>query len=245
MFRFLHILLLALGSSASSGRAEYMEVQVPIGHNKSKATLQLYLFDSRRESIVVIDQESPALQAYRDLGAAMRAHQCLAGCNGAPFNQPGTPRGLVIAGQKSFGDPTAPQAGEGVIYVEGGTLRLTTSRQFLARKGKPPNHLLQSGPFLVSNGKTTPNLDRHHISRRTFLLTDGKHRWGIGVAPATTQASLARALAGPGTFQDFAVATALSLDGGLSSGFWIQRNNGPLYLKESRRVRNFLGIVKR
>ena len=69
--------------------------------------------------------------------------------------------------------------------------------------------------------------------------------WVIGTAPATTLHKLAQALSNSKTFQAFNVATALNLDGGLSSAIWVKRRHGPLYLRANRKARNFIGVVSR
>lgn len=246
MFRTLSQFFACLTLLASPSPADHLTAQAHIGPNDSEVTLQLYLFDAREESFVVIDQGRPAMQSYQNLEAAMKAHKCLAGCNGGPFDSEGIPLGLVIADGKSSGTARAgEQRGSGILYLENEQPRLQRIAPFLARKSPQPKQLIQSGPFLIENGKATPELDQRRISRRTFVFTDGKHRWGIGTSPATTLHKLALALAKPDTFKSFNLASALALDGGLSSGLWIKRQLGPLYLKEIRTLRNFLGVVKR
>jgi uncharacterized protein YigE (DUF2233 family) len=236
--------LLVLGTGLAP--AEYDTVQVAIGPHDSKGTLNLYYFDSRQSTFKVIDQGRPALQSYKDLDAAMSAHRCQAGCNGGPFDQAGHPHGLVIADGKTTGSVSSGKdTSAGVLYLEGGLPRLQKTSQFLARDAAKPSQLIQSGPFLVEGGKPNTDSSNRRISRRTFVFTDGKHRWAIGYAPATTLHQLALALADPKTFKGFKVATALSLDGGLSAAIWIKRDHGPLYLKESRKVRNFIGVLPR
>lgn len=246
MLRTISQFLASLALSVAPVAAQHRSAHVPIGPNDSEGTLQLYFFDAREQTIVVIDQGRPALQSYRNLDAAMRAHMCLAGCNGGPFDSAGNPRGLVVADGKASGlAQLDKKVGAGVLSLEMGQLRLERSDQFLARKSAQPNQLIQAGPFLIEDGKAAAQLEDRRISRCTFVFTDGNHRWAIGTAPATTLHQLALALADPKTFKSFKIATALTLDGGLSAGFWINRKHGPLYLKESRKLRNFLGVLTR
>lgn len=246
MLRTISQFLASLALAVAPVAGEHLTVHVPIGPNNSESTLQLYLFDAREQTIVVIDQGSPALQSYQNLDAAMKAHMCMAGCNGGPFDSAGNPRGLVVAdGKESDLAQPDKKFGAGVLALEKGQLRLQRTDQFLARKSAQPNQLIQAGPFLIEGGKAAPQLEDRRISRCTFIFTDGNHRWAIGTAPATSLHQLALALADPKTFKSFNIATALVLDGGLSSAFWINRKHGPLYLKESRKLRNFLGVVKR
>ncbi len=246
MLRTISQFLASLALAVAPVAAQHRTAHVPIGPNDSEGSLQLYLFDARKQTIVVIDQGRPALQSYPNLDAAMRAHMCIAGCNGGPFDSAGYPRGLVVAdGKASHLAQPSKKFGAGVLSLEMGQLCLERTDPFLARKSAQPNQLIQTGPFLIEGGKAVAQLEDRSISRRTFVFTDGNHRWTIGTAPATTLHKLALALADPKTFKSFNIATALTLDGGLSSGFWINRKHGPLYLKESRKLRNFLGVVNR
>lgn len=225
-------------------KAQYATALVPLGANEATSSLHLYFFDARQHSLVVIDQGRPAMQSYPNLAAAMKAFKCVAGCNGGRFDKEGNPIGLVVAEGREYG-AINPAHGNGVLYVESGELRLQTTDQFLLRKSAQPDQFLQTGPFLVQNGAPLSTLDRRQVSRRTFLLTDGKHRWAIGISPGTTLLKLAQALAKDKIFgpEKFVVSTALALDGGLSSAIWIKQSQGPLYLTEGRPLRNFIGLV--
>jgi len=230
--------------TASLASAQYTRINVAIGPRDSEGTLHLYLFDSRRTSIKMISQGEPGTSLYKDLGAAMQAHKCEAGCNGGPADPQGQPLGLVIASGKRYGQPASKSdRTEGVLYLDGSQPRLKRAAAFFASKAAQPRHLLQAGPFLVESGKARPGLDSRRVARRTFVLSDGDYRWAIGYAPATTLQKLALALADSKTFKAFNVAAALNLEGASHSGIWINREHGQLYLKELRGARNFLGLV--
>ncbi len=236
--------LLFLASGLAS--AQYTRINVAIGPGDSPGTLHLYLSDSRRTTFKIIDQGAAARDAYKNLGAAMQAHMCQAGCNGGPADKQGNPLGLVIADGKTFGRPT-PESDltAGILFMDGSQPRIKRAAAFFANGAATPRHLLQTGPFLVEDGKVVADLDAKRIARRTFVLTDGDNRWAIGVAPATTLQQLALALADPKTFKEFDITTSLCLDGASSSGIWVTGEHGPLYLKEIRKLRNFIGLVRR
>lgn len=239
------ILLTTLTGLATSAFAQYTRVEAAISPDGDNGTLHLYVFDQRRTTFKVIDQGGLENQKYRNLNAAMEAMDCVAGCNGGFFGPDGQPLGLVIAdGQSSGRKNTASSLTSGVLFIDGTRIKLERSEAYFQRSGTPPRQLLQSGPFLVENGKPVDGLSDRNYARRTFILTDGNNRWAIGYSPATTLQHLAKALAEPKTFPNFNVSAALNLDGGSSSGLWVKRDHHPFYLKEIKSVRNFLGLVR-
>lgn len=234
--------LLAAGFAAG----QYKRVNVPIGPRDVDGTMHLYLFDSRRTTFEVIDQGRPQGRAYNGLGAAMEAHQCVAGCNGGPADSQGSPLGLVIAEGRKYGQPAEGTSEvEGVFFLDGSEPRLKRSAAYFTNGIATPRQLVQSGPILVENGAAVAGLDDRRIARRTFVLTDGGNRWAIGYAPATSLHKLALALADSTSFRDFDVETALNLGGSSHAAIWVKREHGPLYLKEIRPARNFIGLVRR
>ena len=231
---------------SGAAHAGYKQIEVPIGPKGTDGTLHLYLFDSRRYSLKIIDQGGVRSQTYRDLEHAMQAHNCVAGSNGGFFGKDGNPLGLVVADGRRSGKPNrASDLTSGVLFQDGARLRIMRASSYF-QNGDNPYQLLQTGPFLVENGKAVEGLSAKRHARRTFILTDGGNQWAIGYAPPTTLAQLAATLAQHKQFTPFKVQTALNLDGGSSSGLWVKRGDHlPLYLREIRPIRNFVGILRR
>jgi uncharacterized protein YigE (DUF2233 family) len=102
---------------------------------------------------------------------------------------------------------------------------------------------LQAGPFLVDRGKPVRGLDAMKQARRTVVLTDASGRYGLAVTESpVTLADLAAILATRGIVHESRVVRALNLDGGSSSAFWARTASGDVYLREAKRVRNFLCV---
>ena len=153
--------------------------------------------------------------------------------------------GEVIAdGEKSGRRNLASSLTSGVIYQQGDTLAIERSKTFYQKKLKP-SQLLQTGPFLVENGQIVKGLSDRKSSRRTLIATDGKGKWIIAYTPPTTLAQLATSLQQSEERYGFKIETALNLDGGSSSSFWLDKGkeSKPLYLREFKSVANYLGLV--
>jgi uncharacterized protein YigE (DUF2233 family) len=239
------VLLLSL-LFAAGAQAEYKRIDISVSEKGSKGTLHLYLFDSNRAALKIIDQGSVEKPTYKNLEHAMKAHQCLAGCNGGFFGKDGQPLGLVFADGKQSGKKNlASSLTSGVLGQGTGKPFIQRAAAYFGKGAQSHQQVLQSGPLLVENGKIVSGLSNKRHARRTVVLTDGGRKWAIAYSPAITLAQFAKALADPKSFPDFNVQQALNLDGGSSSGLWIRRDNHPFYLREINTVRNFVGIVRK
>lgn len=239
-----HLLLLLALCLPGTAMAQYTQVSLPVGSSDRMGTVHLFLFDSRKISLKVIDQGGITNQKFKNLGQAMQSFNCIAGCNGGFFTPEGTPLGLAVADGKSSGSKNLGSSlTSGVLVLDGAQIRLERSKTFFQANPKLPRQLLQSGPFLVENGKKVGGLSTKRFSRRTFILTDGGNRWAIGYCPSTSLDKLAAALADSKSFANFNVASALNLDGGSSSGLWVKTKHRPFYLHEIKPVRNFIGLI--
>jgi uncharacterized protein YigE (DUF2233 family) len=235
------LILLALAGPLA---AQYAQFSLPVGTGGRNGTIHLFLFDQRSVTLKVIDQESLEAPKFKNLGEAMKSMQCIAGCNGGFFTPEGQPLGLAIADGKAAGTKNlASSLTSGVLYLDGTRLRLERSKDYFSKNPNLPSQLLQTGPFLVEDGKKVAGLSSRRFARRSFILTDGDNRWAIGYCPSTSLDQLAAALADPKSFANFNVTTALNLDGGSSSALWVKTAHHPFYLREIKPVRNFLGII--
>ena len=242
--------VLAWLSGCAAGWGQLQKAMLPLGPAGQEMTAYFYFFDERRHELVVLDQGGKPFQKYRNLDHAMRAGQCVAGCNGGFFHPDGRPIGGVTSGgavAEKAGNAGGSSLASGVVHVTAGRLAMERTAAWLARAGRgKPTELVQGGPFLVEGGKVVAGLSGRKFARRTVLLTDGRGRWALMQAPATSLAILARALARPGAVPGFRVEAALNFDGGPSSGFWVERGgNNPFYLREVSKVRNFLGVRRK
>ena len=124
---------------------------------------------------------------------------------------------------------------------------ITLRRSTEPLPGTHARHAVQSGPFLVENGRPVPGLNNVRSARRTAVFTDGSRRWGLVSTTALTLEELGTVLADPALLPGgLKIAHALNLDGGSSTSLWVQQpGQPPVSLREFGIVRDFVGIVPR
>ena len=237
MIRPFLILFFLLGSLllADNQRADLI-----VASNGRTGKMNFYRFSSDEVALKIIPRGQ-----FTNLESAMKAHQCLAGCNGGFFDPQQKPLGEVIAnGKKSGRRNLASSLTSGVLYQDGKILAIERAKTFY-QKNLTPSQLLQTGPFLVENGQPVKGLSTRRSARRTLIATDNGGNWLIAQTPPITLAQLAKSLSEADKSYGFEVKTALNLDGGSSSALWIDRGIGgnPFYLREFKSVANYIGLV--
>lgn len=239
------LLWLLLGALPSAG-GEHRHFEMPVGPGGRSSTVHAYVFSSKDEMLQVIDQGNGKTPLYQNLGAACEHANAFAGINAGPSDGEGQPLGMVIAGGVRTGVASLdrPETAGLVAVVAGKPVLKHAAAAEFSQAGL--TDLVQSGPFLVEDGKAAANLQPSRFARRSFIVTDGKDRWALAFVPGATLDGLAKALATPGAFAPFTPQAALNLGGNTASGFWVQRSGGYLfYLKEIVPVRNFLIVTPR
>ncbi len=206
--------------------------------------LELYMFRGDEMQLCVVD-EGESTPRYGTLDAAMRSHRCVAGVNGGYFGNDTKRRPLgllccrgVVISPLATGSFTVA----GVVYDTGKGIRLERSKN-VGVPVRAMQEAIQGGPFLVEHGQVVPGLEKTKKAARTFIATDGMGTWCIGISSALTLHGLAQWLAEPGAFGGFRVRSALNLDGGSSSAFWVLDRgvNRPGF----KPVRNYVGVRPR
>lgn len=209
-------------------------------------SLSVLTFDARRYRLRVLDNEGgPGTGVGLARNAASRLNG-VAAINGGFFTPEGQPLGLVIEDGKKYGTLSSSSLGSG-LFLQIADHHLPT----LSRRGDwaslpPPRQLLQSGPFLLEDGRTVPGLSASRPRERSFLLWDGGAGWALGHSSSTSLAALSRALASqpvPG----LTISEALNLDGGTSSDLWVASSvkGGPVSTRRfwNKDVRNYLVLT--
>jgi len=232
---FLALWLLGRASHAETRHGNgvvYLEKTIPNG-----STLHLVLLDPKQCTLRVIDNP----RGTQTLGAAMEGNGCLAGTNGAYFHPDFTPVGLEISHGRQIHPLEHGKLISGLVVVNRGKVALLRVAEF---KASPSiQEALQCGPFLIDHGQPVPGLNATKKAYRTVVLSDGKGGCGLLMAESVTLAEMAEILATPGTIPEMKIIRALNLDGGSSSAIWVSQP--PVYLREFKRVRNFLGVIPR
>lgn len=204
-----------------------------------------YFFLESEAALRIVDEGDLEHPRYGSLAKAMEKSQLIAGVNGGYFGRDpqGSPIGLV----RSCGHNISPFSRgksfnvSGILYDTGKGVKLERSQRVstpisLMKEG------IQGGPFLVEYGRAVKGLDSIKRARRTFIATDGKGKWYLGVSSPLTLRELSEWLATPKALGAFNVLAALNLDGGTSSAF---RCGNQYIVANAKRVRNYVGIVKR
>lgn len=201
------------------------------------------VFDSRSHRLAIADQPEGPGSRWADAAAAGRDLGGIAAVNGGFFTPEGKPLGLVVSGGKKSGSLNRASSLGAGLYV-GGEFPALLRRE---RSGGAAE-LLQSGPFLVENGRAIPGLSPDSSTARTFIGWDGGTGWIIARTGACSLAGLGQALAGV-EIGGVKARTVLNLDGGRSSDLWVSSSvaGGPVSQRPfwNKPVRNFLVLVPR
>ncbi len=206
--------------------------------------IDAWFFSSSTHGMLVLD-EGNAGKRYGSLEKALRAERCVAGINGGYFaaDEARSPLGLLRhQGRQISGMASGSFTVAGVLYDTGRELRLERSRR-LSTAPSRMREAIQGGPFLVEHGRKIAGLNATKRARRSFVATDGRGNWCLGMSTPMTLDELAARLASGRALGSFRVQTALNMDGGTSSAFWVA---SPQVDKPGvKAVRNYIGIAPR
>lgn len=224
-----------------SGGASLHETTVSQGGRA--IDFQVVLFDDRHFTLKVIDQPEDFAGGGR-ITHCMRQAGAVAGVNGGFFTPEFTPMGLMIADGRSTGTWQVNKLLTGAVMGGGKGPRLLWNAEARGRLGA--DQFLQAGPRLVDAGQAVGGLERARHTTRTFIATDGGHRWIFGLARGTSLGELADTLASAEVVPGFRIERALNLDGGRSSALYYRAADGREHSDPGwSTVRNYLGIVPR
>lgn len=207
-----------------------------------------FTFDARTHQLRVADQAGGPGSQWADSATAARSINGHAAINAGFFTPQGAPLGLVRShGNSSGAWNGASSLGSGIWWDDGKRSGLS-KRSTLGRTGaiRLPE-LLQSGPWLIMQGKAVAGLEAQRSTPRSFMAWDGGHRWWVARSSACSLQQLAHALTGanPGGWK---VREALNLDGGSSAEIWFGAPlGGPQLVRPfwNKPVRNFLVLLPR
>lgn len=199
-----------------------------------------FSFDDRAHSFRVVDEGSLTAPRYGGLDPAMRQAGAVAGINGGFFSPEGAPLGRMVADGVVTGRLARGSLTSGVIFRGDRGLFLWRVSEYEAKGSPPALQMLQAGPFLLDARAKVAGLEATKSRPRSFVAHDGKHAWVIATAGSCTLAALSDALARAGTLDGVVLARALNLDGGSSTGLWIQ---GKTVRRPWAKVRNYLAVV--
>ncbi len=244
MGRFFVLLFLPLLSLLLPASAQYEHFER--GHILlfNHESIRVFFFDSKDMELHVMDEGDIRTPRYGSLEQAMQRSTCLAGINASYFaaDEAHSPLGLVISQGKQISPFSQGRfTVAGTLYDTGSQIKLERSSK-LSTPISQMKAAVQAGPFLIEGGKPVAGLDAERIAARSFVATDGKGKWCIGMATARSLKALAEELSTKGSLGDFHVEKALNLDGGSSCSFWAWKH---CYIPSYKHVRNYAGIRPR
>jgi uncharacterized protein YigE (DUF2233 family) len=216
--------------------------QVGLAFRNGQVGAKIHAFVFRESEFDLVVVENPNAKD-RNMEAALRKAGCIAGVNGGYFHPDFTPSGLVISGgvlRHSFEHAALLS---GVVWGKPGQIGLQRRAEFAG--GSEIQAALQAGPFLVDRGTPVQGLQDTKLARRTFVATDGQGRYAMGMISSVTLADAGTILSRAPFFADSGVERAINLDGGSSSGIWIETQPKPFRIGPLVPVRNYLGIRPR
>jgi len=217
--------------------AEHRRVVLAENGTDERTTLDLALFSTKTATLRVIDNPT----GDDNLATAMQREHCLSGVNGGYFDPADAPVGLLISDGKLIAPLRKARLLSGMMIVANGRAQLLRFAEYSSRRNATT--ALQCGPFLVDHGQPVAGLDDTRSARRTFIVTAGSDRAGVGYCSEATLAQLGKILATTGLAPDLKVQRALNLDGGSSSAFWFSGERGPISITEQKTVRDFVAVV--
>ncbi len=214
----------------------------------SGISLQGVSFDSRSYHLAVRDQPAGPSSRWISSAAVTQDTGALAALNASFFTPEGEPLGLVVSQGKTSGSWNGSSSlGSGIFY-ENSKGTLSIKRRGTRSSIAGARHLIQAGPLLVENGRAIGGLNSGKVAARSFVVNDGGTNWWFGLSSPCTLSALGAALARDSPNQ-FSVKSALNLDGGRSTDFYVSGkipggpSNSHGFL--NRPVRNFLTLHKR
>lgn len=206
--------------------------------------MDIHVFSSAEYELQVIDNGDEGSK-HPNLESAMTRHACTAGINGGFFKDDrySTPIGLLIENSAIISHLIRSGfIAAGVVYDTGADIRIERWQK-LSTNTATMKHAIQSGPFLIENGKIVNGLNNKKKARRTFIATDSRGTWCIGCTSSLTLRELGEWLEQVTLPGGNRIQHALNMDGGSSSAYWDSTDS--TYSPSFKRVRNYIGIRPR
>ncbi|MEM1158530.1 MAG: phosphodiester glycosidase family protein [Verrucomicrobiota bacterium] len=239
------LLLLPVSSlDAAETKAPFSFHQIKVrAADGSSCELSLVRFDAAVVEFKVISNGRDFKQpAYASLKEALVSNECFAGINGGFFElDPFSPIGYLVVDGEVLSKRPDKSWMHGLVMVENGKMQLDDMDVLLPEV--KPEQALQSGPCLIEAGAIDSYLLPGQRARRSFIVRGSSEGWMIGVSSRICLFDLAEVLLSPPVKELIQVQYALNLDGGSSSGMYLEQSGKTLFYQKTARVQNFIGIA--
>jgi exopolysaccharide biosynthesis protein len=217
----------------------HQHVVLQNGAARASAVVDLAIFSAKSPTLRVIDN-----QLGKTSSEIMTREKCIAGVNGGYFSSDFAPVGLLISDGKMIAPLQRARLLTGVLVASSRKVQILRVGEF-SRQPKM-DAAIQCGPLLVDHYEPVRGLNNSVLARRTFAATGTNQRVMLGLSSEVSLADLATILVTTPLAENFKIQRALNLDGGSSSAFWFDRENGSAFsIPEEKPVRDFVAVVPR
>ena len=229
--------ILSNASEPGRGGAVHRHVVLENSERSGRVTVDVAIFSSKSCTLQILPNPG-----REDLAAVMKRENCFAGVNGGYFDENFAPLGLRIVKGQMIAPLRRARLITGVLFVSSRGVQIARSREFSPRRGVTA--AVQCGPFLVDRRQPIAGLNNSRTARRTFAATTIGNGALVGVCSRLSLAELSRMLATTSFAADLRIERALNLDGGSSTAFWFDREDGSAFsISEQKPVQDFVGVV--
>jgi len=195
------------------------------------------VFSAKSSALRVIDNPDG-----QSLAAVMKREKYGCGVNGGYFDTDFKPIGLRVADATTFSPLRRARLITGILLQSDRGIDVVRVSEFSRTKNIAA--AIQSGPFLVEGTKRIRGLNDSQLARRTFVGITTDDRAFLGVCSDVSLGQLANILATAPVVADSKIRRAINLDGGSSSAFWFEREDGSAFSIAGRKpVRDFVAVV--
>jgi hypothetical protein len=229
--------ILSAESEPGRGGIEHRHVVVEDAAASQRVTVDVAVFAAKSTALRVIDNPDG-----QSLGAGMKREKCVCGVNGGYFDTEFKPIGLRVADHTTFSQLRRARLITGILLQSDRGIDVVRVGEF--SHTKKIIAAVQSGPFLVEGNKRIRGLNDSQSAQRTFAGITTDDRGLLGVCSDVSLGQLANILATAPISTDSKIRRAMNLDGGSSSAFWFDREDGSAFSISGRKpVRDFVAVV--
>jgi len=229
--------ILSAESEPGRGGIEHRHVVVEDAAAGQRVAVDLAVFSAKSTELRVVDNPDG-----QSLGQVMKREKCVCGVNGGYFDPEFKPIGLRVADGSIFSPLRRARLITGILLQSDRGIEVIRAGEFSRAKGIIA--AVQSGPFLVEGNKRIRGLNDSQLARRTFAGITMKDRALLGVCSDVSLGQLANILATVPVAADWKIRRAMNLDGGSSSAFWFDREDGSAFsISGEKPVRDFVAVV--
>jgi hypothetical protein len=228
--------IISAESEPGRGGMEHRHVVVEDAATGQRVAVDVAVFSAKSTALRVIDNPDG-----QSLGAVMKREKYVCGVNGGYFDTEFKPIGLRVAGSTTFSPIRRARLITGILLQSDRGIDVVRVGEF--SRTKKIVAAIQSGPFLVEGNKRIRGLNDSQLARRTFAGIATNDRGFLGVCTDVSLVELANILATAPIVADSKTRRAMNLDGGSSSAFWFDREDGSAFSISGRKpVRDFVAV---